>query len=118
MPEWSGISVTRPLAGGDVGLGLAWLVLLAMAGMAFTLSAAATILATVTLRNDRRATAARVAPVLGALTLLAGTIGGVWLYLDVVRIQLRGPSAHLHPHNHLPHTFRVRYAWHASAGSA
>lgn len=75
-----------PTGGGDVGLGLAWLVIFAMAGMALTLSAAATILATVTLRNDRRATAARVALILGALTLLAGTIGVVSLYLDVVRI--------------------------------
>jgi alpha-tubulin suppressor-like RCC1 family protein len=56
-----------------------------VAGMAVTLSAAATVLATVTLRNDRRATAARVAMVLGTLTLLAGTVGGVWLYFEVVR---------------------------------
>ena len=74
-----------PTGGGDVGLGLAFLVLFVMAGTAFTLSAAGTMLAIVTLRNDRRAIVARVVPILGALTLLAGTIGAVWLYLDLVR---------------------------------
>ncbi len=72
-----------PRGGGDVGLGLALLVMATMSGLVLVLSAAGTMLAAITLRNDRRSTSARVALALGLATLLAAAVG---LYLGVVSI--------------------------------
>ncbi len=72
-----------PRGGGDVGLGLALLVMATMSGLVLVLSAAGTMLAAITLRNDRRSTSARVALILGLVTLLAAAVG---LYLGDVSI--------------------------------